>query len=337
MYTYAAWGPQPTEHFPNAGPRPQEATVASENQKLMWATAATGFFKANPAQIYNRPELAGLLESHRSEWQAPPSLTFKRFLGTMESQGSLKRLEIRRLPSKGRIRRMGIPYDPRYVNPAFGMLTRYVSREPSIYGVALSLRPDAYLSHATALHLHGLTTQSLGPVYVNKEQTPKPSRANLDQGAMSAAFKRAPRVSQNTYSYEGVEIVLLSGKHTNRLQVGEIADGTGGTVPATQMERTLIDVAVRPVYAGGASRVLEAFRAAKGRLSVTTLLEALQGIRHVYPYHQAIGFYMERAGYTSDDCEQLRALGLNFDFYLEHGMVSPEYDVSWRLHYPEGF
>ena len=41
------------------------------------------------------------------------------------------------------------------------------------------------------------------------------------------------------------------------------------------------------------------------------------------PYHQAIGFYMERAGFDDSTCDKLRRLGLKFDFRAEidHGLL----------------
>lgn len=60
----------------------------------------------------------------------------------------------------------------------------------------------------------------------------------------------------------------------------------------TKLERTLIDIAVRPNYAGGVHHVLEAYAAAKSRVSVNVLLATLQKMEYVYPYHQVIGFYI---------------------------------------------
>jgi predicted transcriptional regulator of viral defense system len=102
----------------------------------------------------------------------------------------------------------------------------------------------------------------------------------------------------------------------------------------TDLERTLIDIVVRPAYAGGPSQVLEAYRAAKNRMSIDRLLAILAKLDYVYPYHQSIGFLMQRAGYSEKSCGKLRALGLNHDFYLAHAMQQTEYSKDWRLSYP---
>jgi hypothetical protein len=61
---------------------------------------------------------------------------------------------------------------------------------------------------------------------------------------------------------------------------------------------TLIDLAVRPSCAGGVYGVPAAYRRAKDLVSMRTVLSILKKLDYVYPYYQAIGFYMQRAGFT---------------------------------------
>ena len=77
----------------------------------------------------------------------------------------------------------------------------------------------------------------------------------------------------------------------------------------TSLERTLIDATVRPGYAGGVATVLEAYRRASEALTVSRLIDTLRKLDYVYPYHQAIGFYMERAGFPTKQLAPLKALG----------------------------
>ncbi len=73
-----------------------------------------------------------------------------------------------------------------------------------------------------------------------------------------------------------------------------------------------------------------------GQAGRSNSIATLQKLDHVYPYHQAIGFYMERAGYPSKHLARLQAIGMDLDFYLAHNMHGMSYSASWRLFYPEG-
>ena len=128
----------------------------------------------------------------------------------------------------------------------------------------------------------------------------------------------------------------MSGKNTQNLEIGTTRDPQGGEVRVANIERTLIDVAVRPAYAGGVYEVLKAYRAAQNRISVNVLVATLKKMNYVYPYHQAIGFYLARAGYDEVWTTRLKKLGLNWNFYLTHKMKDPDYDPNWRLFFPKG-
>jgi predicted transcriptional regulator of viral defense system len=103
------------------------------------------------------------------------------------------------------------------------------------------------------------------------------------------------------------------------------------------LERTLIDITVRPVYAGGVFEVAKAFELAKDKLSVNALTAMLKKLKYTYPYHQAIGFYLERAGYKSSLTDLLRKIPMKFDFYLTHQKGETDFVKDWRLHIPKGF
>src|SRR5216684_7346263 len=199
------------------------------------------------------------------------------------------------------------------------------------------LSPDRTLSHGTAVSLHGLTDQIPKTIYVNQEQSPKPlPSGELTQTSIDRAFSNQQRKSAYVLEYEQWRMVLLSGKNTGNLGVIKLAGPLQEQLDVTNIERTLIDIAVRPVYAGGVFQVLEAYKSARDRVSVNTLIATLKKLNYVYPYHQIIGFYMQRAGYEEKRYGRLKSLGLNFDFYLTYGVKEPEFDRQWRLHYPKG-
>jgi len=72
-------------------------------------------------------------------------------------------------------------------------------------------------------------------------------------------------------------------------------------------------------------------------MSVNVLLATLKKLDYVYPFHQAIGFYMQRAGYEIERLMRIHSLPMNYDFYLAHNIHDKAYDPMWRLFYPKGF
>lgn len=105
----------------------------------------------------------------------------------------------------------------------------------------------------------------------------------------------------------------------------------------TDREQTLIDATVRPAYSGGIAVVAKAFELAKESVSVNKLAAYLRKLRYVYPYHQAVGFYMERAGYEEPLLKLVEQFPIEYDFYLQHAMKSPVLNKRWRLYVPKGF
>jgi hypothetical protein len=187
---------------------------------------------------------------------------------------------------------------------------------------------------------HRLTSRMDLPIYVNQEQSPKPLRsARLNQDAIDRAFQNRPRASTYVFEYLNAAIVLLNGKNTGNFGVLNTRDEGGNVVPVTSIARTLVDITVRPTYSGGVHAVLEAFRRS---LSigheddlVREIIEALDAVEHVYPYHQSVGFYLDHAGFSRDLLEPLRARGIHYDFYLDNQVSDAVYDQHWRITYPK--
>jgi hypothetical protein len=272
-------------------------------------------FDSLPNKAFRKSQIAEILTAHREEWRLPAGLIFTKFLEFLLRDSKLKQIILKSDHYKDE--------------------TRYVWRSASIYDIALSLRNNAYLTHGSAVSLHDLTDQILKTVYVNYEQSPKPQGGSLTQESIDKAFANRQRQSNLTYRYEEFQIVVINGKFTNRLEVSGLPGKGGELLDVTKLERTLIDIAVRPSYAGGVFQVLEAFRRAKSNISVNTLVATLKKLNYVYPYHQVIGFYMERAGYPESQWQKLMKMGLSFDFYLTYQLpADKKYDPKWRLYYP---
>ncbi|HTZ95842.1 MAG TPA: hypothetical protein VMB18_05565 [Terriglobales bacterium] len=274
-------------------------------------------FDENPKRVYTKADLAKVLFENRRFWRLAKSTTVADFIAFLIERSRLRAVSLA---------------SARY--PGF---VRYAWGEVSSYQVGLSVRPRSYLSHETAVFLLGLTDAIPNVIYVNQEQSPKPTPSGgLTQDSVDRAFSNQQRKSSYILEYEQSRIILLSGKNTGNLGVVKSTGPFQEQLDLTGVERTLIDIAVRPIYAGGVFSVLEVYKSAADRVSVNALVAMLKKLNYTYPYHQVIGFYMQRAGYDQKRYSRLKHLGLNFDFYVSYGMKEPQFDREWRLHYPKG-
>jgi len=279
------------------------------------------YFAKSEARVFSEHELKELRGKNKKEWRVGDSVRDDAFFAILKNAG-LTRIV---LSSK--------KYPP---------ITRFAMPDASQFQVALSLKRGSYISHGSAAYLHGLST-ALPAIFANREQTAKESSTGLVQQSIDRAFTGKPRASNLRYRQRGsgqkLEYVLLSGKNTANLGVMWLNHPMAGRVPATNVARTLVDITVRPQYCEGPLKILRAFAIARtnGLVRAKELLEVLNNLEHTYPYHQAIGFLMEKAGFPTTETEILKDLGLNFDFYLAHNMARPSYDKKWKVFYPSNF
>jgi len=274
-------------------------------------------FREHPRRVFSYSDLQQMLEENREYWRLTKSTTLTDFIEFLTKYGRLNKIDIS-FPGR--------------------TMTRYTWGGTPTYEVVLSWHPASYLSHYTAVYLHDLTEQIPKTIYLNVEQPRKtsPSR-RLDQANIDAAFKRPMRRSKTVAQFGDFEICLLSSMGELNLGVVESDGPEGQKIRLTNVERTLIDITVRPGYAGGVFEVLKAFKNAREKVSINRLTAMLKKLDYVYPYHQAIGFYLERSGvYDESSIRLLRKIKMSHDFYLAHGMKDPEYSKEWRLFFPQG-
>lgn len=276
------------------------------------------YFENLPKKVFTKADIAHILTEQRPFWRLAQRTTAQHFIEFLINH---KRLTQAVFHSEA--------YKQKVVRYAWGKV--------SIHQLALSLRKDSYLSHGTAVFLHGLTDLIPKTIYLNAEQSVKPAApGNLTQSSLDLAFSRAQRKSNLSYKHDAWTVTVVSGKNTDRLGVEKLSGPSNEQLDVTNLERTLIDIVVRPAYAGGIFQVLKAYAAAKKDMSTNILVATLKQLDYVYPYHQSIGFLMQRAGYEPSRYEMLRKLGLKLDFHLTHGIKKADYDKNWKLFIPPG-
>ncbi len=185
----------------------------------------------------------------------------------------------------------------------------------------------------SALFLHGIIRKPPRFIYITSEQREKVAKtltSELEQDNIDNAFSKHHRQTNAKCSYKGIEITLLNGMFTNRTGVMNLSDK-----PTTSLERTLIDITVRPSYGGGATEVLKAFISAKDKIDADVLVSYLDRFDYTYPYYQSIGFYLEKAEYNTLQIPKLKKRKKFVDFYLDYAIEEPAYSKDWRLFYPK--
>lgn len=283
-------------------------------------------FSQGPA-ILRPSDLAKVFDQNRSFWRLAQNTTLREFSSFMEEKSDLRRITL--------------PFPQQAVSG-------YTWGDVPLWETLLGLVKDSYYSHYTAVRIHGLTEQLPKTVYLSHEKHRGESSRReapplYPQEKIDEAFQKPPRMSSNQAELEeeGVRVMLLETAYHEGLGISTGEVNFGGERPLrlryTSLERTMIDIVVRPFYAGGVFEVAKAFENAKGQLSVNAMRAMLKQLRFGYPYHQAIGYYLERAGYRSSQVELFRREPMERDFYLTHAMGRTTYTSRWRLHVPEGF
>ena len=275
-------------------------------------------FKDRGKRAFSIPDLKKIFREKADEWKIPRKTKFEEFLNHLLENKILEQIEIE-LPKEN-------------------LLNKYIFDEPSIFEIAASIKSKSYLSHYTAMYLHGLTDNLPKTIYTNTElkMTKNFNSKELDQSNIDRAFTCNVRQSNQIARYNDFEIYLLNSKNVEQVGV-KVFEVNKVKLRITDIERTLIDITVRPNYAGGVYEVLNAYIAAKDEVSVNRLVSTLKKLDYTYPYHQAIGFYMEKAGYNESVLKLIEKMEIKYKFYLTYKMELKEYSERWKLFYPRSF
>jgi len=171
-----------------------------------------------PQEVFNGKDLRKILEENRQSWDLTQTLTTENFIEELTSRSKLHKITL---------------HSPNYNKT----LTRYSwDIDPSIYQIALSIKPNSFFSHHTALFLHNLTQQPPKTIYLNTEQSMKPPLPKtLDQDKIDLAFKGKGRTTQYFFNFKKWKIYCISGKNTGNLGVKDLQISKSCHVPPIQI------------------------------------------------------------------------------------------------------
>lgn len=275
------------------------------------------FFNTN-VEFYRTKELRKIYDESINKKFVYSSTTFAAFLKFLIENNVYEKKVILDFPSK--------------------KYTRYFVKTPSLYKSIQSISTKAYFSHYSAVEYHNLTNNLPKTIFISIEKS-KPlkelPKKQLLQEEVNKAFYMPPRISKNLIIKDIYTINLLQSKYSDALGIIN-ANYNDANINITDIERTLIDITVSPYYCGGCFEVLNVYKKAKGRVNTKKMHEMLLKLDYIYPHHQAIGFYLEKAGYPEKDLK-LFDYDKNLRFFLQRELKEKDrkYSERWNLFYPE--
>lgn len=188
----------------------------------------------------------------------------------------------------------------------------------------------SHFSHQSALMLHGLSLIENNEIYISEDSSiSSTSKNNLTQEKIDLAFSKAQRITTNTKQFKDKTIFFLKNQSSPAMET--FING----VKVSNAEKTLIDCVVRPKYSGGTTNILNAFAMAKSIIDPDKLYHHYRKLSFIYPYNQAIGFYLENAGYDEKSYRKFQKMKRYFDFYLDYKLSAAKYCKKWKIHYNE--
>ena len=211
----------------------------------------------------------------------------------------------------------------------------------SIYKKVLYFHKNSFLSHFTALYFHQLTLESPKKIYVSFEEPPRKRKAKqavtLSQKAIDEAFSKPIKQSKNIMEIDGHKVQFILRRHSNLIGIIK-REISKELVSLANLERTLIEAVVRPEYCGGINEVVNVFKLIYNRrLSAQKFLQIYNALGFIYPYHQAIGFLLEKTNNVNIKLiQELYNMPKPFKFYLVHNIPKEElnFDPKWKIYYP---
>jgi hypothetical protein len=274
----------------------------------------TKYFDSQPKLAFTDANLLKIFEKEKKDWGFKNSISPERILADFLKSDFFK--------------------TKAYIDQKGAKRTIYYFNTEDELSILSAISAGGYFAYHTALKLHGLTSTKKDTYYLTKERNTyeeAPDDNELSQESIDYSFSNPQRGSTNIHLYKRKRIMVTSGKRLDGLGIiTKIIPGIN--YQYTDLERTLIDIAVRPKYSGGSLNVLKAFKKSKGKTDLIKLKTYLDQMHYIYPYHQLIGFYLKRAGYPKKDYSIFRT-EIKFNFYLDYALIPTEFDDEWHIYH----
>lgn len=278
------------------------------------------YFQKNDTQAFTTFDLLNIFEEKRNSWKIASYRTSKHFLKYLDSSGILKTTKLK--------------------HQSTGSIKTILSKPGATYhDIALTIKKEGYLSNYTAMSLHQLTLQIPKSIYISYMKSDggvyANSTYNLSQDSIDKAFSKPQRITSEVYKSEkdNYRLFFIQKGFSEK----NIGLETNRGITYTDLERTLIDIALRPAYSGGVFEILEAYIKARDIVDTKKLYDYLNQLNYIYPYHQLIGFYLEKANFDEKRYTLFYQKISDFKFYLTYNISNKQFDEKWKIYFPKGF
>lgn len=292
--------------------RPTKQNIFKQNLKVI-------FKDLSSKRVYSDLDLISYLDYAKQEKYLAKTTSFEEFKNYLDEENALQ-IILFKFPNR-KFERFIFQED----KSAKEDLSYY-----DMLNLVASFNYKGYFSHYTAAFLNDITDNIVKTFYFSFSTTrSNTSNRLLTQEGIDAAFSKPSRKSNKISNYKGNRIVLLQNTFRDKGIV------TSDKIKYTNIEKTLLDITVRPDYSGGPLEVLNIYKNAKEKkFSANRLRSYLLKSNYAYPYHQAIGFYMEYAGYSRKQISYFESFPKNYKFYLGYNLNNYSFSEKWQIFYP---
>tara|TARA_R110000868_G_scaffold240864_2_gene495457 strand:+ start:373 stop:1260 length:888 start_codon:yes stop_codon:yes gene_type:complete len=278
----------------------------------------TSFFKRSTSKAYTTNDIQEIFNANRDIWRIAGYRNYKNFITYLVNQKILI-LDVQ--------------------NHEYHNSKKQILRKTDClpFEVGLTVKKEGYLSNYSAMQIHQLTLQIPKTIYISEDKTSSNEHSGniiLEQSSVDKAFSKPQRIATESYKseYDGFKYVYLQRKHKfSKIGVIQI-----NGLAVTDLERTLIDIAVRPAYSGGAFQILEAYKNSRDKVNPSKISNYLDQLDYIYPYHQLVGFYLDLAGFGEEELKQFLDKKSNINFYQTYNLSNKKLNTKWGIYYPMG-
>ena len=213
-------------------------------------------------------------------------------------------------------------------------------KNPNKFLLARALYPSSYVTYEAAIYCLKLNEVEPKNIHMAKERLNYSSNKEsnlITNDLLANAFLKEPRKSSHYASYNGTIFTFIEREFTNLIGI-EPSIRFGEEVLTTNIERTLIDVAISPQYVGGYKKACKIWNQffLQNEINIQELATMYQKLNYKYPYWQRIGFILKNEANEklANDWKQFFSKP-QFSFFADRPFAKNwSYDNEWHIYYP---